>query len=132
MNREERIDYWLSVADYDLETAEAMYSTGRWLYVAFMCHQVIEKTLKAYWCATKEQEPPYIHNLNRLADGAGLMAELSEEQCDFIEALTPMNIQARYPEYKDQLSRTLTTEYCQEIINGTKSFMQWIRNKLSI
>lgn len=27
--------YWLDIADYDLETAEAMYSTGRWLYVAF-------------------------------------------------------------------------------------------------
>ena len=32
MNKEERIDYWVSVAEYDLETAEAMYSTGRWLY----------------------------------------------------------------------------------------------------
>ena len=35
--------YWLDIVDYDFETAEAMYSTGRWLYVAFMCHQVIEK-----------------------------------------------------------------------------------------
>ena len=43
MNKEERIDYWLSVADYDIETAEAMYSTGRWLYVAFMCY-IIDQT----------------------------------------------------------------------------------------
>lgn len=33
--------YWLDIVDYDLATAEAMYSTGRWLYVGFMCHQVI-------------------------------------------------------------------------------------------
>ena len=72
MDKEERIDYWRSVADYDLDTAEAMYSTGRWLYVAFMCHQVIEKTLKAYWCATQTEEPPYIHNHKRLAAGSGL------------------------------------------------------------
>lgn len=44
--------YWKEMADYDLETAEAMFTTGRWLYVGFMCHQVIEKTLKSYWCAT--------------------------------------------------------------------------------
>ncbi len=37
--------YWLDIADYDLDTAEAMHQTGRWLYVAFMCHQVIKKTL---------------------------------------------------------------------------------------
>lgn len=58
--------YWLDIADYDLDTAEAMYSTGRWLYVAFMCHQVIEKTIKAYWCATMPDEPPYTHNHKRL------------------------------------------------------------------
>ena len=40
--------YWKEMADYDLETAEAMFTTGRWLYVGFMCHQVIEKTLKSY------------------------------------------------------------------------------------
>lgn len=44
----DKVAYWLDIADYDLDTAEAMYQTGRWLYVAFMCHQVIEKTLKAY------------------------------------------------------------------------------------
>lgn len=35
--------YWLDIADYDLDTAEALHNSGRWLYVAFMCHQVIEK-----------------------------------------------------------------------------------------
>ena len=64
--------YWLDIADYDLDTAEAMHQTGRWLYVAFMCHQVIEKTLKAYWCATRDNDPPYTHNHKRLADGCGL------------------------------------------------------------
>ena len=48
MTRDEQVQYWLDLADYDLDTAEAMHQTGRWLYVAFMCHQVIEKTLKAY------------------------------------------------------------------------------------
>lgn len=39
---------WAEMSDYDLETAEAMLATGRYLYVAFMCHQTIEKILKAY------------------------------------------------------------------------------------
>ena len=102
------------------------------MYVAFMCHQVVEKMLKAYWCATLDNEPPYIHNLNRLAVGSGLRSEMSVAQCDFIEMLTPMNIQARYPNYKDQLFRMLTPELCNKIIDDTKEFMQWIKSKLSI
>jgi HEPN domain-containing protein len=40
--------YWAEIADYDLDTAEAMLATKRYLYVGFMCHQTIEKLLKAY------------------------------------------------------------------------------------
>ena len=49
----DKVAYWIDIADYDMETAETLYDGGRWLYVAFMCHQAIEKTLKAYWCGTQ-------------------------------------------------------------------------------
>ena len=130
MNKEERIEYWLSIADYDLETAEAMYSTGRWLYVAFMCHQVIEKVLKAYWTATQDDEPPYTHNLERLAMGCGLSKEMNEDQLHFIDLMIPMNIEARYPSYKEALSRGLTPDYCRSIIDRTKEMQSWIKSKL--
>ena len=34
MTQEEKVRYWLDIADYDIDTAEAMYKTKRWLYVA--------------------------------------------------------------------------------------------------
>lgn len=123
--------YWLDIVDYDLETAEAMYSTGRWLYVGFMCHQVIEKVLKAYWCGTRDDEPPYIHNHMRLAQGCGLWDEMSDEQKDFIETVITFNIEARYPRYKDELFKQLTKENCRVIIDKTNEMQQWIKNKLS-
>ena len=55
---------------------------------------------------------------------------MSEEQRDLIETLIPMNIQARYPEYKEQLARMLTRENCRRIIDETKQLQQWIKNKL--
>jgi len=45
---ESKIRYWIEISDYDLETAEAMYHSKRYLYVGFMCHQTIEKAFKAY------------------------------------------------------------------------------------
>jgi len=54
----DKVSYWINIADYDLGTAEDLYTSKRWLYVAFMCHQVIEKTLKAYWNAVRDDDPP--------------------------------------------------------------------------
>ena len=130
MTREEKVQYWLDIADYDIDTAEAMYATGRWLYVAFMCHQVIEKTLKAYWCGTQESDPPYTHSHQRLADGSGLYDEMNDDQRDFLDTITNYNSEARYPEDKEELSRTLTKDFCRQIIDETKQLQQWIKDKL--
>ena len=130
MTAEEKTQYWLNIADYDLETAEAMYKTGRWLYVAFMCHQVIEKTLKAYWCNNQPEDPPYTHNLILLATQSGLAEAMSDEQNLFIARIMPMNIAARYPSYKDQLSKTLNKNTCRSIIDNTQQLQLWIKSKL--
>ena len=130
MTREEKIAYWLDIADYDMETAEAMYKTKRWLYVAFMCHQVIEKTIKAYWSAIRDDIPPYVHNHMRLADGCGLYEQMSEEQKTFLEIITNYNIEARYPEDKAALARTLSPNVCRDLIDNTKQLQQWIKELL--
>lgn len=127
----DKVAYWLDIADYDLETANAMLITRRWLYVGFMCHQVLEKTLKAYWCATQPEDPPYTHNLLNLAQGSKLSENLSIEQKTFIQSMMPLNIEARYPEYKETLMAQLTPDYCQFIYDNTKEMQQWIKEKLS-
>ena len=126
----DKVAYWLDIAEEDLGVAEDLYKAKRWLYVAFMCHQAIEKTLKAYWNAVREDEPPYTHNHKRLADGCGLYSQLTEEQKDFLNTITNYNIEARYPEDKDALYNTLTPQACQELIEETKQLTQWIKEKL--
>ena len=46
---DEQTAYWIEIAEYDIETAKAMLVSKRFLYVGFMCHQAIEKTIKAYY-----------------------------------------------------------------------------------
>ena len=62
----DKIEYWVEMAEYDLETAKAMLKSKRYLYVGFMCNQVIEKILKAYYVKEKSKQPPYTHKLIRL------------------------------------------------------------------
>ena len=120
------------IADYDIETAKAMLSTGRYLYVGFMCHQTIEKALKAVIArdCTGDEIPPKIHNLRRLGEKAGLFARLTEEQKETIGKLNPLSIEARYPEYKNRLAANLTSVICQELINETEGLLCWIKEQL--
>ena len=37
------VAHWVERAEYDLETAKAMLDTARYLYVAYMCQQAVEK-----------------------------------------------------------------------------------------
>lgn len=71
-----------------------------------------------------------IHSLSRLAERTELDKELSEEQLDFIDTLEPLNIEARYPSYKERLMKSLTKEYCIGLLSQTKELQSWIKNKL--
>ena len=125
----DKINYWLDTAVYDLDTAKAMLETKRYLYVGFMCHQTIEKTLKAV-IASRGQFPPKIHNLSMLSDKAELTKEFTPEQIKFIIALNPLNIESRYPKYKDKINSMLTQEKCKEIISKTEELFSWIKQYL--
>jgi HEPN domain-containing protein len=126
-----KIQYWIDISDYDLETADAMLETKRYLYVGFMCHQVIEKIFKALYVKNRETIPPYTHNLKTLFDEGGFEDILSDEWLIFISEITPLNINARYPRYKEELLRILTPKKCKEVLHKTKELQKWIKSKLS-
>ena len=130
MTNEERANKWLDIVAEDLSVAEDLYKTGHWLYVGFMCHQIVEKTLKAYWCVCRDDDPPYLHDHKKLAQGCGLYTKMSEEQIDFIEAIKPLNIEARYQETKDAVARGLNQETTAVILDKTKKLHSWILEKL--
>ena len=78
----ENAEYWLDLAEYDFDTARAMLVAGKFLYVGFMCHQTIEKTLKAVISSNLEEGdmPPKIHDLVKLAVRSNLFDIMSNDQ----------------------------------------------------
>lgn len=127
---EDKVQYWIEISDYDLETADAMLRSKRYLYVGFMCHQAIEKIFKAYFTSLKSDIAPFSHSLSFLAKKGGFYDFFSEEQKDFIDQVEPLNIEARYPSHKEKLLKSLTEEKCDEILNKTKELQSWIKAKL--
>ena len=130
MANKERADKWLDIVTEDLSVADDLYKTGHWLYTSFMCHQVIEKTLKAYWCVCRDDDPPFLHDHKKIAQGCGLYTKMSEEQKNFLALIRDMYIEARYQEYKDVVARSLSRESTAEILDKTKQLYSWILEKL--
>jgi HEPN domain-containing protein len=123
--------YWLSLADYDLETARVMLAGGRLLYVGFMCHQVVEKALKAIYTAERQTTPPRLHALVTLAERAGLYEAMGDARQQVLEMLDPLNIQCRYPEQRDELLAALTPSRCQAMLDDAEELLEWIRQRPS-
>jgi len=124
------IKYWLELARYDLDSARVMLNGGKYIYVGFMCHQTIEKALKAYYTGYHNDTPPYIHNLIRLSELTDLLSNYNDKQRQTVLSLNPLNIEARYPIQKKELESLLTNDYCLELIKDTEGLLAWIESKL--
>lgn len=118
---------WFERSRYDLETAVAMQRTGRYLYVAFMCQQAVEKHLKGLICAKTGQMPPYVHNLTVLAEH--LRLGLADAQLDLLDILSNYYINARYPVVKQRLARLLDKKESADMLRQTKDFIRWLQRR---
>ena len=107
-----------------------MFDKGHYLYVGFMCHQSVEKMLKAC-CVKNNMTPPPIHKLDKLLDISGLNTFMTEDQLDLIDELTPLNIQARYPIHKDAIFKLVGKSKAVEILSRTGEFVAWLKQRIN-
>ncbi|MHB1405323.1 MAG: HEPN domain-containing protein [Desulfitobacteriaceae bacterium] len=87
---------WFYQAEYDLETAQVMFDSGRYIYTVFMVHLAIEKSLKALIVERTGKTPPRIHNLVLLLKESN--AHLPDTQMKFLVRLSLAGVTTRYPE----------------------------------
>lgn len=126
-----QVDYWIKLSEYDLEVAEAVFEKGYYLHCGFMCHQSVEKLLKAMFVQITGSIPLRTHNLDRIIKECRKESEFSQEQYDFIDELAPLNIQARYPAYKEMLFKLIDREKAFGILQKTKEMHRWLREKMN-
>ena len=118
---------WFLQADYDFETAEAMYKSGRYLYTVFMSHLCIEKALKGLLVKRHDVFPPKTHNLIYLVEKIEL--ELTEKDTAFVFQLNDVSLPTRYPEDLKKLMRVYTKEKAKQILDKTNILLKWIKEQ---
>jgi HEPN domain-containing protein len=138
MTNREKYGYWEENSRYDLDTASAMFETGRYLYSAFMCQQTIEKMVKGLHVLFVGEEPQKTHNI------ALLFTQLTETEefrtcrtqpgfedstnryIPFFVRLLAFYISSRYPSYKERVATLLDRSEAEDILLTTKEAHEWL------
>jgi HEPN domain-containing protein len=126
----EKYKYWIEISDDDFDTAKMLYKKKKYLYSGYFLQQSIEKILKGYYQFYKNDFPPRTHNLVYIAEISGILVEMTEEQKETLYNLNPLNIETRYPEYRDKISSSLNKTKIKNILTATKELRSWIKKKL--
>jgi len=116
--------YWLEEAKNDLKVTGDLFEKEDYSYSLFFGHLALEKLLKAYYVRQLKKHAPMIHNLERLAQSAGL--ELSQEQRESLIKISTFNIEARYPDIKQSFRRLCTRDFTEKEITEIRGFYQWL------
>ena len=130
MTKEEKVKYWIDLSDEDFRVAIDLLKSEHLLQMGFFCHLTVETIFKAYFTQLEDEAPPHIHKLARLAQLSGFYDDMSDKQKDFIYKLDPFNIEARYPEYKNMIAKSLNTQFCKDLLQQTQTLQQWIKEKI--
>lgn len=139
MNPKQKYNYWLDVAQYDLTTSKAMLETKRYLYVAFMSQQAIEKLIKGLFVLFIEEEPPRTHNIWKILKDiirCDTLIPFIDESFNkkirkykpFFADLVYYYISERYPSYKEKVSSILNEQKAKDILDNAEEVFEWLQS----
>jgi len=123
----EMITYWTKSSDDDFQAMNHLFDKGHYTWSLFIGHLVVEKLLKALYMQIFEENPPFIHDLYRLAEKCAM--DLDEDQKDCLDTITTFNIQARYDDYKMEFHKKCTKEFTKEWIDSITELRKWIKEQ---
>ncbi|MDP2951681.1 MAG: HEPN domain-containing protein [bacterium] len=128
LNIKRAIKYWQEGAERNYDTAKFLLQGKKYADCLFFCHLTLEKLLKVAVVKKTKETAPYIHDLRRLAELAGL--KLEAERGKILDEISIFNIAGRYPEEKidfyKSYNQKLIAEKYSEI---TSDLILWLKKE---
>jgi HEPN domain-containing protein len=115
---------WIKQSQYDYESAESMFETGRFLYCVFMCHLSLEKALKGFFTRLKNSPPPHSHNLAFLVEQADLL--LPDPLSRIVQKLNLVSVPTRYPDDLSRILKEFKKNVVRKILLETREVLNWL------
>ena len=129
MTTDEKYHYWLMHAKYDLDTAEAMFESGRWFYVVFMCQQALEKLIKGLYTVYVDDKVPKAHNLKTIFERFEdkLPVQADQEVYRIFDVLSGYYLGSRYPDFMNDLISDINKDDAANILKKSNKVFQWLQ-----
>lgn len=110
------------MALYDYETALALAKTGRHVHALFLCHQAVERMLKAMIARNMGQAVPRSSNLRLLVRKLDIRLEGHQEA--LIENLSPYSLCCLYPHDLTEGSEEISRDQISLCLERTCAFLR--------
>ena len=110
-----------------MDTADAMFRSGRYFYAVFMCHLSIEKSLKGLYSKELAEVPPKTHNLLYLLKK--IEKKPDQDLLKFITKLNTASVATRYPDDLAKIQAAYTEEITKEMIEKSKDVFKWVKKQ---
>lgn len=127
MPNKELAKKWLIIAEDDFEMSLIAREKGKLLYAAFHLQQSQEKVLKGIFVFQNLGQPPYIHDLSRLADALKPAFPIDDRYYAFFASLNPFYVRSRYPEYKAFIEKSLNEAMLDDMQRTGKETLLWLQ-----
>ena len=128
MNKDDKITYWLKIAEEDWRVANHLFEKGDYSYALFFGDLTVEKILKALYIDKQNETPPFSHNLVYLSEKSGI--ELHEDNLELLEEISDYNLEARYPDDKLSFFRKCTIEFTENKLKQIEGVRKWLLRQL--
>ncbi len=124
---EKIIEHWIDSSDDDQRTMNAMYDAKSYNWALFVGHISLEKLLKGLFVSINQINPPFTHNLYRLAELCKL--NISDDLADKLDYITSFNIESRYDDYKKEFFKLCTKDFTEKWIKEIEDISLWIKKQ---
>ena len=131
MKTVELAEQWRLISQDDFEMSQIAMQKGKLLHAAFCAQQSIEKALKGLYVLHNLGQPPYTHDLVRLAESLSAEKCFEQNELATFSALNPFYIRARYPDYKRMLKETLDDETIIEFQICAEGVLKCLQDSVS-
>lgn len=125
MTKKQAVQHWQLSALRNIETAESLVKLKHHDWALFIGQLALEKSLKGLVIVKTGKLPPRIHDLQKLAELAGI--KLTNKQINDFTEISRFHIQARYDDIKYELYKIATVEYTQKWFNKIRNYYLWLQ-----
>jgi len=128
MTRDKVIGFWTESSEEDLRVANGLFKLKHYPQSLFFCHLSLEKLLKGLIVKHTKENPPFSHDLEKLAILTGF--EMKKGDVNILNEISSFNIAGRYGDEKFEFYKKFNKKAVSlKYLNLTKELTLWLKKE---